>query len=172
MSQPLMKDNVQTALVTRGLKDSACNTNWIHLALGLRCQLNKLGCALESKQPCGKFSATVWEHDQSLRRPDAIFRPGTSDGGTTRTRISNLFYFPLADRTHVTLAHPCTFPPTIARVNATNRLSLSSGLPFRPAFKHLQPSSPSVGLTPAGRLPFSYTRFPTFPTVAHFLLPS
>jgi hypothetical protein len=98
----------------------------------------------------------MWNRDQSLQQPEAISMPGTSDGGTTRTRTTDVPGFPLADNTHVTLAHPCRSAPPIDRVDATHRLSLSSGLPFRPAF---QPSSPSVGLTPAGRLPFSYTRY-------------
>jgi hypothetical protein len=127
-------------------------------------------CASGNGRSCGRRSATRWENDQILQRPEAISRPGTSDGGTTRTRTTDHFRLPLADSTHVVHAHPCTFLPTIARVDATHRLALSSGVPFRPAFKHLQPSSPSVSLTPAGRLPFSYTRYPTFSTIAHFLL--
>jgi len=61
------------------------------------------------------------------------------------------------------------FHPPSPGFNATHRLSLSSDLPFRPAFKHLQPSSPLAALTTAGRLPFSYTPSPLLPTFFYLL---
>jgi hypothetical protein len=93
--------------------------------------------------------------------------PRTSDGGIGRTRTTDVRQLLLADRNNLVLAHLCRFPTIIARLNATNRLSLSSGLlfrDFRPAFQHPQPSSPSVGPTLAGLLPFSYTPSPLLPT--------
>jgi hypothetical protein len=66
-----------------------------HLASGLRCPLNMLGCARGIGQPCGRRSATRWENDQILQRSEAISRPGTSDRGTTRTRITDLSDFHL-----------------------------------------------------------------------------
>jgi hypothetical protein len=134
---------------------SGRNTTSIRLASGLGHQVRLLGCACGNKQPCGESSATcgIVTRVCSSRKPSPC--QGRQMAGQ-QERTTDVPGLPLADNTHVTLAHPCRSAPPIDRVDATHRLSLSSGLPFRPAF---QPSSPSVGLTPAGRLPFSYTRY-------------
>jgi hypothetical protein len=66
-----------------------------------------LAVHMSTSSPAASAAPQRRNRDQKLQQPEAISMPGTSDGGTARTRTTKEQLLPLADKNHVALAHPC-----------------------------------------------------------------